>query len=161
MRALYEINADLEALLSQVDEETGEVLIDPEALDALLMERTEKLEGVALMVKNLAAEATAIKTEEDVLKKRRQTLEKKKDGLTKYLSSALDGEKFETAKVAVSYRRSVSAKVVDEDAFWQNPAEAFVRTKREANIEAIKAALKDGGIVPGAALVENISMNVK
>lgn len=161
MRALYEINNDLEALLSQVDEETGEVLIDPEALDALLMERTEKLEGVALAVKNIVAEATAIKAEEDALKKRRQALEKKKDGLMKYLSSALDGEKLETAKVAVSYRRSVSAKVVDEDAFWQNPAEAFVRTKREANIEAIKAVLKDGGIIPGAALVENVSMTIK
>lgn len=161
MRPLYEINKDLEALLSQVDEETGEVMIDPEALDALLMERTEKLEGVALAVKNIAAEATAIKAEEDAMKKRRQALEKKKDGLMKYLSSALEGEKFETAKVAISYRRSVSAKVVDEDAFWQNPAEAFVRTKREANIEAIKAVLKDGGIIPGAALVENVSMTIK
>ena len=161
MRVLYEINADLEALLSQIDEETGEVLFDPEALDALMMERTEKLEGIALAVKNISAEASAIKAEEDSLKKRRQALEKKKDGLMKYLSSALDGEKFETAKVAIGYRRSVSAKVVDEDVFWANPAEAFVRTKREANIEAIKAALKDGGIIPGAALVENVTMNIK
>lgn len=161
MRALYEINADLEALLSQIDEETGEVLFDPEALDALMMERTEKLEGIALAVKNISAEASAIKAEEDSLKKRRQALDKKKDGLMKYLSAALDGEKFETAKVAIGYRRSVSAKVVDEEAFWANPAEAFVRTKREANIEAIKAALKDGGIIPGAALVENVTMNIK
>ena len=161
MRALYEINADLEALLNQIDPETGEAQFDPEALDALLMEKQEKIEGVALAVKNIAAEATAIKAEEDSLKKRRQALEKKKDGLMKYLSAALEGEKFETAKVAISYRKSVSAKVVDEDAFWANPAEAFVRTKREANIEAIKAVLKDGGIIPGAALVENVSMNIK
>ena len=44
MRSLYEINKDLEQLLSNVDEETGELLIDPEALDALMMERQDKLE---------------------------------------------------------------------------------------------------------------------
>ena len=44
MRALYDIDA---AILDCVDQETGEIL-DPEKLDALQMEREQKLEGVAL-----------------------------------------------------------------------------------------------------------------
>lgn len=162
MRALYEIDAELEALLSNVDDETGELLIDPEAIDALLMERTDKLEGVALSIKNITAEAAAIKAEEDALKKRREALEKKKDGLTQYLRQALAGEKLETAKVAVTWRKSVQAKITDEARFWESPPLMFVRVKPpEANIAAIRQALKDGGIVPGAELVENVTMSIK
>ena len=161
MRALYEINQDLEALLSNIDEETGEVIIDPEALDALLMEREQKLEGVALAIKNIAAEAAAIKAEEDALKERRERLTRKKDGLTAYLQTALDGAKFETPKVAVSWRKSRSVEI-DEAVFWEHPAECFVRYgKPTADKKAITDALKDGGIVPGAALVEKLSMSIK
>ena len=161
MRALYEINQDLEALLSNIDEETGEVIIDPEALDALLMERTEKIENVALYVKNITAEAAMIKDEIESLDERRARLLKKKDGLMAYLQAALGGEKFETAKVAVSYRKSKSVEL-DEAVFWENPAECFVRPgKPTADKTAIKEALKNGGIVPGAALVERTSMSIK
>lgn len=164
MRALYEINADLEALLGQIDEETGEVMFDPAALDALLMEKQEKIEGVALAVKNLAAEAAAIKTEEDALKERRQRLEKKKDGLLKYLQTALDGEKFETAKVAVSYRKSQKTEITDQDKFmeWASQHDEYLTFKApEPNKTAIKAAIKEGAEIPGAALVDSVSMTIK
>lgn len=164
MRALYEINADLEALLGQVDEETGEVLFDPEALDALLMEREQKLEGVALAIKNITAEAVAIKTEEDALKERRQRLEKKKDGLLKYLQTALEGEKFETARVAVSYRKSQKTEITDQDKFmaWASQHDEYLTFKApEPNKTAIKAAIKDGAEIPGAALVDSVSMTIK
>ena len=67
MRALYEINQDI---LDCVDMETGEIL-DVEALNALQMEREAKLEGVALWVKDLKAEAAAVKDEADKLNARR------------------------------------------------------------------------------------------
>jgi DNA repair exonuclease SbcCD ATPase subunit len=164
MRALYEINADLEALLGQVDEETGEIMFDPEALDALLMEREQKLEGVALAIKNITAEAVAIKTEEDALKERRQRLEKKKDGLLKYLQTALEGEKFETARVAVSYRKSQKTEITDADTFmeWASQHDEYLTFKApEPNKTAIKAAIKDGAEIPGAALVDSVSMTIK
>lgn len=161
MRPLYEINADLEQILTQVDEETGELLIDPEALEALTLERTEKLEGMALLVKNWTAEAAAIKAEEDALKERRQRLEKKRDSLTQRLQDVLAGEKLETPRVAVSWRKSKSVEI-DEAVFWENPAEMFIRYKEpEVNKKAVTDALKDGAIIPGAALVEKISMTIK
>lgn len=161
MRSLYEINKDLEQLLSNVDEDTGELLIDPEALDALMMERQDKLEGVALYVKNIAAEVNAIKAEEDALKERRERLAKKKEGLTRYLTDALAGEKLETARVSITYRKSKSVEI-DPELFWQNPAAAFVRYKDpEPDKKAISDALKSGGIVPGAKIVEKTSMSIK
>jgi len=159
MRALYEIDADLEALLSQVDE-NGELLIDDDALNALLMERTDKLEGVALAIKNIAAEVTAIKTEEATLKERRERLEKKRDGLTEWLRQALDGEKFETARCQVSYRKSEAVKI-DDAVFFKRPPARFIKITKTADKTAIKAALKAGEKIRGAVLEEKQNMNIK
>ena len=60
---LYEINAELLALLEQVDEETGELTCGLDQLEALSIARDEKLEGLALYCKNLSAEADAIRLE--------------------------------------------------------------------------------------------------
>ena len=76
MRPLYEIDA---AILAAVDQETGEIL-DTEKLDALQMEREAKLEGVALWVKDLKAEADAVKAEADKLTARKKALENKIEG---------------------------------------------------------------------------------
>lgn len=68
---LYEIDS---AIMDCVDEETGEI-IDLEKLEALNIERDKKVEGIALAVKNYAAEAKAIKEEEEKLAKRRRSCE--------------------------------------------------------------------------------------
>lgn len=161
MRPLHEIDKDLEDLLSQVDEETGELQIDEEALNALVMERGAKLEGMALMVKNWTAEAAMVKAEEQVLADRRRRLEKNAERLKQYLQNALAGEKLETARVAVTYRKSKSVEI-DDAVFWENPAEMFIRyTEPEVNKKAVTDALKDGAVIPGAALVEKINMTIK
>ena len=73
MRALYEIDNEI---LSCVDLETGEV-IDTEKLDALQMEREKKVEAVACWVKDLKAEAEAIKAEKQILADRQKAAENK------------------------------------------------------------------------------------
>lgn len=158
MRPLYEINADLDALLDSIDPETGE--IDGDALTALTMERQEKLEGMALKLKNLAAEAEMIKAEEKALADRRKTVERNRDSLKAYLMRSLDGETLKTAKVAISYRTSKSVEI-DNDAFFANPDMRYLRQTTEINKEAIKAALAAGEEVPGAALVEKQNMILK
>ncbi len=161
MRALYEIDKDLEQILTQVDEETGELVIDDVALDALMLERTQKLEGMACLVKNWDAEAAAIRAEEKALAERRQRLEKNAERMKQRLQDALAGEKLETARCAVSYRKTRSVEI-DEALFWENPAEMFIRYKEpEVNKKAVTDALKDGAIIPGAALVEKVSMTIK
>ena len=161
MRSLYEINKDLEQLLSNVDEETGELQIDEEALNALVMEREAKLEGMALLIKNWTAEAAMVKAEEQTLAERRRRLEKNSERLKQYLQNALAGEKLETPRVAVTYRKSKAVEI-DEAVFWENPAEMFIRyTEPEVNKKAVTDALKDGAVIPGAALVEKINMTIK
>ena len=158
---LFEINAALEELLNQQDPETGELTCDLDQLDALMMERDEKLEGLALYVKNADAEAKAIREEEKALAERRRSLENKAERAKGFLAEQLAGEKFSTPKVAVSYRKSEQVEV-SMAFFTEESNERFLRFRDpEADKTAIKNALKAGETVPGAELVSKTNMILK
>ena len=163
MRALYEID---QAILDCVDLETGEIL-DGEALTALQMEREAKLEGVALWVKNLKAEAEAVKTEADKLNARKKALDSKIDSIKTWLAAALNGEKLKTARCNVYQTHSQKLAVADEGkliSFLQTleEPERFLRFKEpELKKDEIKKALKDDYEIPGAYLEETESVVIK
>lgn len=158
---LYSINAALEDLLNQQDPETGELTCDLDQLDALMMERDEKLEGLALYVKNADAEAKAIREEEKALAERRRSLENKAERAKGFLAEQLAGEKFSTPKVAVSYRKSEQVEV-SMAFFTEKSNERFLRFRDpEADKTAIKNALKAGETVPGAELVSKMNMSIR
>jgi chromosome condensin MukBEF ATPase and DNA-binding subunit MukB len=163
MRALYEINQDI---LDCVDMETGEIL-DTERLDALQMEREAKLEGVALWVKDLKAEAAAVKEEADKLTARKKALDNKIEGLKNWLQFALGGEKLRTPRCSVYQTHSQRVYVPDEQKLirylqGQEEPEKFLRFKEpELKKDEIKRALKDGTVIPGAALEETESVVIK
>ena len=82
MSSLYEIN---QAILDTIDPETGEVL-DAEKLDALQIERTAKLEGVTLWIKNLLADVEAYEKEIATFVARKKAAENKIESLKNYLA---------------------------------------------------------------------------
>jgi len=163
MRALYEID---QGILDCVDMETGEIL-DSEKLDALQMERERKLEGVALWVKDLNAEAAAVKEEADKLTARKKALDNKISALKTWLLYALRGEKLKTPRCNVYQTHSQKLTVENEGAlirFLQTleKPERFLRFKDpELRKDDIKKALKDGYEIPGAALEETESVVIK
>lgn len=112
---LYEIDQQIQEILDgmSIDEETGEVSLDAEALAELQMARQDKLEGAALYIKELEALAKAIREEELALAKRRQAREKKAQRLRVWLTDALNGEKLETGRVSVSIRKGAERLIVD------------------------------------------------
>ena len=163
MRPLYEIDA---AILAAVDQETGEIL-DVEKLDALQMEREAKLEGVALWVKDLKAEAEAVKAEADKLTARKKSLENKIDGLKQWLLYALNGEKLKTARCNVYQTHSQKVVIDDEkaliDMFMTSPfGEKFLRVKDpEIDKTALKDSMKQGYEYEFAHLEETESVVIK
>lgn len=155
MSSLYEINQEI---LNCVDLETGEIL-DEQAFEALQMERNEKLENIALWVKNLTSEAEALKAEEKAFYDRRKAAESKAESLKRYLDTALRGQKFNTTKVAISYRKSTAVEVDETklSASWLREIPAsYVVDKLE-----ITKALKAGELVDGATLVEKNNLSIK
>ncbi len=155
MANLYEID---QGILECLDMETGEI-IDPERLESLQMERDQKIEGVVCWVKNLLSDAEAIKAEREALADREAKCRKKADSLKVWLEKALEGQKFNTAKCAVSFRKSETVEVADIALI---PAELLrVKTTVEANKAAIKALLKEGQDVVGCCLIENQNIQIK
>lgn len=161
---LYEIDKNIETLVNAVDPETGEITVDNDALDALLMERDAKIENIACYIKNLVAEAKAIKEEETALSARRKTTEKKAERLKDYLTYALQGEKFQTAKCAVSFRKSSAVEVDDCFVEWAQTSgnKELLRYKEpEVNKTAVKERLAGGEEFDFARLVQNTSISIK
>lgn len=152
---LYEIDSLIE---SCIDWETGEI-IDPEKLEALQMEREKKLEGVALWVKNLKADLSALEAERKVFQQREKSCKAKIESLSKWLTGALNGEKFETPKVKVSFRKSEAVEILDERLI---PIDYMnIKTEESPDKTAIKDALKHNFNVPGAALIVNKNIQIK
>lgn len=159
---LYEIDQKMQSL---VDPETGE-LMDYEAFVALQMDREKKIENMALWVKDLSAEAKAIKEEEDNLRDRRRGMENKAERLKTYLSIALGGEKFQTARCAVSFRKTASVQIDDQDNLirWleQNGYDDCLKYKEpEVSKAEVGRLIKSGMPVPFAHMEERQSVGVK
>lgn len=158
MPSLYEID---QQILSCCDPETGEI-VDPEMLDALLMERDTKIESVACWIKNLEADAVAYKAEKEAFAEREAQAKKKSESLKRWLANALDGKKFSTAKCAVSFRKSESVELEECFDVSHIPAEFLsVKTTYTPNKTAIKAAIKEGREVSGCILVEKLNASIK
>lgn len=155
MRALYEIDSEI---VECVDTETGEI-IDAEKLDALEMERDEKIESIILWRKDILAEAKAVKEEADSLTDRVKKLNNKADSLKEWIAKALNGDKFKTTKCSVSYRASKST-VIDNFAdipeeYYKLPNESWVSK------DAVKKAIEEGKTIPGAHIEEKTSIIIK
>ena len=156
---LYQIDAELQiAFESMIDPETGEITGDPAVLDNLQIARDAKIENTACYIKNLLAEAEAIKAEVKKLTALARACENHADSLKKYLAHSLQGEDFKTAKTAITWRKSEAVNIT---CIADIPVE-YCRIKApEPDKTAIKKALKAGEVIEGAELVTNLNMQIK
>ena len=162
---LYEINEELQRLFDLdpesethlVDPETGEVIFGTadEIFNQLAMAWDQKIEGIALLIKNNLAEAEAIRAEEIKLAERRRVKENAAARLKEFLGQELNGTKFESARVKISYRKSTSVEITGEV-----PVQ-YLRVKTEPDKTALKKALEVGEEIPGAELVTKNGIIIK
>ena len=163
MAKLYEIVEELESLLmlesgNFVNSETGEILTK-EAVNELEMAKEEKIENCLLFAKNMSAEAEMIDAEIKKLTARKKACENKADWCNDYVKHILNGEKFKTARVAVSY--TTRKKVEFTGDISKVPEEFLKYEEPKLNKTAIANALKAGQEVYGCQLVDSVSMTIK
>lgn len=159
---LYEIDEQIRNCIridekSAVDTLTGEV-IDLEKLSLLKMERSEKIRNIALWIKNLKADAKALKEEKEGFYKRQKVAENKAAQLESYLANVLDGEKVKETEFAIGWRKSKAVTITDEKKL---PEIFLIAQPPKVDKTAIGKALKDGEYVPGAELIENMNIQIK
>ena len=152
---LYEINAEID---NCIDYETGEIL-DIEKFQELQIEKEHKLEAIALVYKNAIAESKMVSDEMKSLKARKEKCDNLANKMKEMLYNELQGEKFMTSKVEVSFKKSTITEVID----LAGIPEQYIKTKieRTADKTAIKNAIKSGEKIKGARLIEknNIQIN--
>lgn len=153
---IYEID---KAILDCQDSETGEIT-DFAKLDALQMAREAKIENIACWIKDLQADAKALKEEEQNLADRRRAAEHKAESLKNYLTFVLNGEKFKSPRAQVSFRRSQQVYIEDETKFTESHPE-YVKVKKEIDRAGVKSALKEGEQIEGACLEEHQNIQIK
>ena len=160
MATLFDYNAKIDEIMAKATDEEGVIdysLIEQE-LDAVSMERAEKIDNIISYVKSRKAMADALKAEKMAIAKRQKTAENEAENLKKYLGIALKGEKWESTAGKVSYRKS---EVVHIDDLGKIPDD-YITYKPEANKTAIKEAIKkDGEIIAGAWIEEKVNTQIK
>jgi len=155
MASLYEIDMQI---LSCIDQETGE-MIDPERLENLFMERSQKIENVVLWIKNLQSDVLAFEAEKKAFEKRKKDAENKIEGLKKWLAAALQGDKFSTGKCAVSFRKSEQVDIQDESLVPKEFLKETITYKPDRT--AIKEAIKAGQEISGCLLIEKLNPQIR
>lgn len=160
--SLYQIDANIESILNGfevVDEETGEIY-GVDALEALQMVRDEKIENIACFIKNQSAFIGDLKAEEEVLAARRKAAENNVERLKAYLMQSLNGQKFQSARAAVSFRSTTAVKITDAGKLYTDYLRE-IPAKIEPDKKKIGDALKAGKTVDGAELETRMSCIIK
>lgn len=160
---LYGITADMQHILALIEEGGGELTPELDAALAITEEQfTAKAEDYGHAILNLRAMASAAKAEKDRLASLQKFYENACNRIEGAITTAmqvLDHPKVENASMRLFLRHSEATEIEDLDAL---PA-AYKVTKVEqvADKAAIKKAIQAGEDVPGAHLVENVSLQIK
>ena len=160
---LYGITAELNAILTQLEELGGE--ITPELEQALAINegnfaaKSEDYGHAILNLKGMAAAAKAEKERLAALQKFYENTCNRLDNALKTAMVATGHDKVETPTMRLSLRHTTATEVDDLDPVPQE----YKTTKVEvvADKTAIKKAIQSGEAVPGAHLVENVSLQIK
>lgn len=158
MANIYQIRQEIECFEFECDPETGEIMNAP-SWDALNMAFEEKVENIACYIKNLTSDILAFKAEEEQLARRRRSSEKKVEFLKRLLADNMHGQKFSTAKCAVSFRKSEQVEIMDESSIPQDMMVQTVVSRPDKS--AIKEYIKNGHEVSGCRLIEKLNTQIK
>ena len=160
---LYGITAELNAILAQIEDLGGEITPDIENALAINEEQfATKAVDYGHAILNLKAMAAAAKAEKERIANLQKFYENTQKRLEGALSNAMQvfgQDKVENATMRLSLRHTTATEV-DDIALL--PSE-FKTTKVEevADKTAIKKAIQAGEAVPGAHLIENVSLQIK
>ena len=151
---LFEINQEI---LDCIDLETGEI-IALEKLEALQMDKHEKLRNIAFVALNAAADAKAYEEQEKKFAARKRSAKATVEWAKATLAAELGGQKMKEPEFSISYRKSEAVEVADEAAV---PDEFRIPQPDKIDRAALKAALKNGAVIAGAQIVERQNIQIR
>lgn len=162
---LFELSAQYLQFMELI--ETGEVPTEAiaDTFEALDGEIEIKIDNTACVIKQLLAEAAAIKEQEAALAERRKKKEAAADNLKKLLTENMQRigkTKLDTARNLVSFRKSTSVKIEDEAEFMAAyPQFCNIKTEVSIKRKELTDRLKAGEEISGAILETKQNLQLK
>ena len=161
MATLYEITDNLKLIQSLIEDGADEEVF-ADAIAKNEMDLAEKLEGYAMVMKNIESDIDGFKAEEKRLAERRKSMESKikhmKENMQFAMSSTgekkIQGEKF-TFTIG---KNPPSLKVVDEELI---PRNFFNDVAPVLDKKALMEELKAGRVMPGAQIQQGESLRIR
>lgn len=163
---LYTISRGLTEAESLLEEAQEQGLSQEEldrlfaTLNALSLEKNEKLGQLGRLILNLESDAAAVKAEEMRLAEKRKRIEARVEILKSWLGRFVGyGQKWSDGVLSYSWRKSKAVEVVDESAL---PADYMTKKVTfTPDKKAIKEAIEKGQEVAGARVVERDNLQIK
>ena len=157
MNTLYELTSEyLELLAMLEDPDVDEDLIN-DTLEALGGELEAKADGYARVMRQMDADAKAIKAEEERLANRRKSLENRSAALKSRLQQMMEitGKvKFKTELFSFGIQKNPAAVVMDEQYIENIPECYLIAQEPKIDKQKIKEDLKAGLDLEGIAHLE-------
>jgi len=158
MATLYELTDQYKMLQNFIEENNVEGF--ELALSQIIGDIGEKLEGYAMVLKNIESDIAGIKTEEKRLADRRKAMESNLARIKENMADALltvEGNRVKTEKFTFSFRKSTSVQIENDAAI---PPQ-FIKVEKTISRSELAKALKAGEQIEGAQLVENQSLSIR
>ncbi|MBU5252055.1 siphovirus Gp157 family protein [Lysinibacillus capsici] len=158
MATLYELTDQYKMLQNFIEENNAEGL--ELALSQIIGDIGEKLEGYAMVLKNIESDIAGIKSEEKRLADRRKAMESNLARIKENMADALltvEGNRVKTEKFTFSFRKSTSVQIENDAAI---PPQ-FIKVEKTISRSELAKALKAGEQIEGAQLVENQSLSIR
>ena len=163
MAKLYELDQRINELIANsIDPETGEVSDGfIEKLDALNMERNEKIDNIMCLYKNLISDAAGWEVEEKRLAELKKSAKNRAESLKNYLSRYMEAgvEKFTSEHGKIGWKKSERVVVQDVDTLPEEFKKVKVEVK--ADLISLKNALKEDRKIDGVSLEEHQNIQIK
>ena len=130
------------------------------ALDGLQMERTEKIENIIKLLKNIDGDITKVEVEISLLEKKLNAAKNRRQSVKNFLAYAIgNGNKFKSPIASCYWKESESVLCPDAS---ELPVK-YVREKitKEPDKVAIKEALNKGEVIQGCSIMHKSTLVVK
>ena len=157
MATLYTLTGDLLAIQRMIEDGAEEL---EDTLESIELAVADKLEGYAMVIKNIESDIAGIKAEEKRLANRRKAMENSVERMKAAVQDSLltvEGNRLKTDKFTFSFRKSTAVQIEDETLI---PPQ-FIKTETKVVKTDLAKVLKEGAQIPGASLVENQSLQIK
>lgn len=163
---LYELGEEAlmgeNALMTWAEEHDGDITECPmlEIMEKIEGDIKEKLLGWAIWFKNVESESESIKSEIAKLNARKKSLDSQAERIKGTISHFLKDKTIKNSKVVIKRTNSKQVVVSDKEAL-DDKYLRVIPEKSEPDKNAIKAAVKAGEKITGAAVVDKENVSIK